>query len=100
MLIEPVEMEAIGPTELRWPRRMIEPLPNCFSIWPTAMSMALLRSFWSSKGGMQAPLVRLRAARLGGTGCDEWIVRCGGDRGGHSRGRSLGRAARKSSENV
>ena len=23
-----------------WPRRMIEPLPNCFSIWPTASSTA------------------------------------------------------------
>jgi hypothetical protein len=31
-----------------WPRRMMAPLPNCFSIWPTAMSMALVRSFRSS----------------------------------------------------
>ena len=29
---------------------MIEPLPNCFSIWPTALSMALVRSFRSSSG--------------------------------------------------
>ena len=28
----------------RSPRRMIEPLPNCFSIWPRAMSRALSRS--------------------------------------------------------
>src|SRR5688572_133490 len=55
MLIEPVEIEAIGPMVLRWPRRMIDPLPNCFSIWPTAMSMALVRSFRSSRG-MRAPL--------------------------------------------
>src|SRR5450759_5685546 len=27
-----------------WPRRMMEPLPNCFSIWLTASSMAFARS--------------------------------------------------------
>ena len=34
------------------PRRMMAPLPNCFSIWPTAISMALSRSFASSTGMM------------------------------------------------
>jgi hypothetical protein len=36
------------------PRRMIAPLPNCFSIWPTAISTALARSrsFRSSAGGI------------------------------------------------
>ncbi len=50
MLMEPVEMESMGPMVFFWPRRMIEPLPNCFSICPTAMSMARVRSFWSSNG--------------------------------------------------
>ena len=30
MLMEPVEMDSIGAMAPRWPRRMIEPLPNCF----------------------------------------------------------------------
>ena len=36
------------------PSRMIEPLPNCFSIWPTAISMAFKRSrsLRSSTGGI------------------------------------------------
>jgi hypothetical protein len=32
MLIDPVEMVSIGAIAPRWPRRMIDPLPNCFSI--------------------------------------------------------------------
>ena len=36
MLIEPVEMASIGWIAPFLPSRMIEPLPNCFSIWPTA----------------------------------------------------------------
>src|SRR5829696_2428761 len=58
MLIEPVEMASMGAIELRWPRRMIEPLPNCFSICPTAMSMAFVRSLRSSND-MRSPLLRL-----------------------------------------
>ena len=54
MLMEPVEIASIGAMAPRCPRRMIEPLPNCFSIWPTAMSMALVRSFRSSSG-MRSP---------------------------------------------
>src|SRR3954463_10219151 len=54
MLIEPVEIESTGAMAPFWPSRMIEPLPNCFSIWPTAMSMALLRSFRSSSA-MRSP---------------------------------------------
>src|SRR4051794_17063109 len=43
------------------PRRMIEPLPNCFSIWPTAISMALRRSrsFRSSLAAIEAPDCRM-----------------------------------------
>ena len=53
-----VEMEGIVWMTLSLPpRRMIEPLPNCFSIWPTAASMAFtrsrsLRSLRSSTGGI------------------------------------------------
>ncbi|MGH6784048.1 MAG: hypothetical protein ACREBP_05425, partial [Sphingomicrobium sp.] len=50
MLIDPVEITSMGAIGPRCPRRMIDPLPNCFSIWPTAMSSALVRSFTSSKG--------------------------------------------------
>ena len=48
MLIDPVEMASCGCTPPLAPRRMMAPLPNCFSIWPTAISMALRRSFTSS----------------------------------------------------
>jgi hypothetical protein len=37
-------------------------LPNCFSIWPTAISMALSRSFTSSTGMMGISVV-VRTAR-------------------------------------
>ena len=60
MLMEPVEMDSTGAMTPFWPRRMIEPLPNCFSIWPTAMSMALVRSFRSSSG-MQSPCAAMMA---------------------------------------
>ena len=50
MLIEPVGMLAIGVTASFWPSRMIDPLPNCFSIWLTAISSARVRSFVSSAG--------------------------------------------------
>src|SRR3954468_14085732 len=42
--MEPVEIAGIAVMASFCPRRMIEPLPNCFSIWPTAISMALARS--------------------------------------------------------
>ena len=42
--IEPVEMTAIGTIASFDPRRMIEPLPNCFSRDARAASIALLRS--------------------------------------------------------
>ncbi len=35
-LIEPVEIAGMGAMASLPPSRMIEPLPNCFSIWPTA----------------------------------------------------------------
>ena len=44
-----------GAIMLLAPSRMIEPLPNCFSIWPTAASSAFIRSCRSrasSVGGM------------------------------------------------
>ena len=44
MLMAPVEIDSTGAMTLFWPRRMIEPLPNCFSIWPTAVSSAFIRS--------------------------------------------------------
>ena len=52
MLIDPVGMLAIGAMASFWPSRMIEPLPNCFSIWPTAISSARARSLVSSRSGM------------------------------------------------
>ena len=41
--MEPVEMAAMGTTSLL-PRRMMEPLPNCFSICESAKSIARERS--------------------------------------------------------
>ena len=40
----PVEITAIGTMASFEPSRMIEPLPNCFSICDTASSIALPRS--------------------------------------------------------
>ena len=34
------------------PMRMMDPLPNCFSIWPRAMSSALSRSMFSILSSM------------------------------------------------
>jgi len=45
MLMAPVGIESIGWMAPFWPRRMIEPLPNCFSIWLNASSTALSFSF-------------------------------------------------------
>src|SRR3990170_1855548 len=59
MLIEPVEIASVGAIALRWPSRMIEPLPNCFSICPTATSSALSRSFCSSAAMIQDPFERV-----------------------------------------
>ena len=42
--MEPVEMTAMGTTASLEPRRMTEPLPNCFSRAASADSIALLRS--------------------------------------------------------
>jgi hypothetical protein len=42
--IEPVEITAIGPMASFAPRRMTDPLPNCFSSCERAVSIALLRS--------------------------------------------------------
>ena len=39
----PVEMDSMPMLKLS-PIRMTAPLPNCFSIWPMAMSSALSRS--------------------------------------------------------
>jgi hypothetical protein len=43
--VEPVEMTSMSSIALRpaSPRRMTEPLPNCFSIWPSAALSAFLR---------------------------------------------------------
>ncbi len=41
--IEPVGMASMGTTAPFWPSFMIVPLPNCFSIWESAASMALWR---------------------------------------------------------
>ena len=46
--IEPVEMVCTPTGSGRSPSRMIDPLPNCFSIWPSAISIALLLLFRSS----------------------------------------------------
>ena len=48
MLMDPVGMLAMTATASFWPSRMIEPLPNCFSIWPMAISIARARSLLSS----------------------------------------------------
>jgi hypothetical protein len=59
--IDPVEITAIGPIASLAPRRITEPLPNCFSSCERAVSMALLRS--SDTIGISS--VRLVAALLG-----------------------------------
>ena len=43
-LMEPVEITEMGTMASLAPRRMMEPLPNCFSIWLSALSTALARS--------------------------------------------------------
>src|SRR5215213_8244669 len=48
MLMDPVGMLSMTATASFWPSRMIEPLPNCFSIWPMAISIARARSLLSS----------------------------------------------------
>src|ERR1700756_4037805 len=48
--IEPVEMVGTACTVCA-PRRMIEPFPNCFSIWPSVAPRARLRSFSSMGKG-------------------------------------------------
>src|SRR2546423_13292165 len=45
--IEPVEITETGTIASFDPRRRIEPLPNCFSIWPRAFSKARERSLSS-----------------------------------------------------
>ena len=45
--IEPVEITETGTMASFDPSRRIEPLPNCFSIWPNASSKARARSFSS-----------------------------------------------------
>src|SRR5947208_2559886 len=45
--IEPVEITDTGTMASFDPNRRIEPLPNCFSIWPRARSKARARSFSS-----------------------------------------------------
>src|SRR5882757_9311467 len=42
--IQPVQKAAIGTTASFEPRRITEPLPNCFSSCESAVSIALLRS--------------------------------------------------------
>src|SRR3984885_11070024 len=54
-LIEPVEMTEIGTIASLAPRRMMEPLPNCFSIWLRALSTARARS--SARAMGVSPLV-------------------------------------------
>src|ERR1700748_349553 len=49
--IEPVEITEMGTIASLLPRRMIEPLPNCFSICANARSMARERS--SAMGNLQ-----------------------------------------------
>src|SRR5579884_2254602 len=44
----PVGITSTGTRASLEPRRMMEPLPNCFSIWTRVRSMALLRSARSS----------------------------------------------------
>jgi hypothetical protein len=41
---EPVDVDSISATGLSPPSRMIEPLPNCRSIWASAESSAFCRS--------------------------------------------------------
>src|SRR5687768_4085200 len=47
---EPVETASTSYDAAASPRRMTEPLPNCFSIWPSAAESAFLRlsSIWKS----------------------------------------------------
>src|ERR1017187_7673192 len=48
--VDPVEMTETGTMASFDPRRRIEPLPNCFSIWLKASSKARERSFSSMTG--------------------------------------------------
>src|SRR6185436_7476991 len=40
---EPVDTTSMSRVAIESPRRMTEPLPNCFSIWPSAAERAFLR---------------------------------------------------------
>src|SRR5258708_19690442 len=46
--MEPVDITAMGTMASLFPSRMMEPLPNCFSIFASARSIALLFSPFSS----------------------------------------------------
>src|ERR1051326_9046634 len=67
--IDPLEMTLTGTSASFEPSRRIEPLPNCFSIWPRAVSKARERSRSSmgnhSWGGELRPIV---AAAIIGAG--------------------------------
>src|SRR6266508_3520638 len=52
------------------PRRMIEPLPNCFSIWPSAISRALSRSTGTPPGLSVISCLGEVARGSVPTGCD------------------------------
>ena len=61
------ESQSIGWMAPFWPRRMIEPLPNCFSIWPTARSTALRRSLsWAGAAGLPRSIRSIRSIRSTG----------------------------------
>src|ERR1700733_5448647 len=68
-LIEPVEMTEIGTIASLAPRRMMEPLPNCFSIWLRALSTARARS--SARAMGVSPLVDSEHSRTRKDGLKE-----------------------------
>src|SRR6185437_9263316 len=53
---EPVETDSTSKLAAPSPRRITEPLPNCFSIWPNAAASAFLRfsSIFDYPGGCTA----------------------------------------------
>src|SRR5215510_11739359 len=73
----------------RLPSRMIEPLPNCLSIWASAASIAFARSFLSS--AIDVSFVLFVFAATGKPRADARILLVGVSRGGPVDDEKIGR---------
>jgi len=55
--MQPVEIDCTPAVSIRSPRRMMDPLPNCFSICVKAMSIALFLLTRSSAITLSLPMI-------------------------------------------